>query len=44
VIELYLGWDWLKSETSRLVRELFDELLEGLAHDDSGIGSVQRRP
>jgi hypothetical protein len=44
MIELYLGWDWLKSETSRLVRALLDEYFERLAHDDSAIGSVQRRP
>jgi hypothetical protein len=44
MIELYLGWDWLKSETSRLVRDLFEELLNGLSRDDSGIGSFQRRP
>jgi hypothetical protein len=41
MMELYLGWDWLKSTTSRVVRDLFERLTQG---DDSGIGSVQRRP
>jgi hypothetical protein len=42
--ELYLGWEWLKSETSRVVRGLLHEFIERMTHDDSGIGSVQRRP
>jgi len=44
MMELYLGWDWLKSATSRLVRALLHEYFERLAHDDSAIGSFQKRP